>query len=311
MVRGTSRTGVSAIHLKALAFFMLASCAVAQDTTQVPIQPASDGPAIWTLSDEDTKIHIFGYAQVLKPGTDWKSDTFRSRFASSDVLLLETDGSNPAAQQSAQATIASIGLYQDEKTLSSVLNEAQAAEIDSFTTSLGAPLPALDALKPWLASVQIGVLNLNQSGYDLTSAPSLVLAQDAQATGKTIRSLEGPTDLMERIAELPESEHIGMLLHTIEFLRDRPDQTDQLNLAWLAGNQDEIASIMHGKGAWASSTLYELMLVSRNNEWADEISRIMTEETGEIFMAVGLGHLAGKDNLVSMLDTRGYSAIRQ
>lgn len=311
MVEPTNRQAMPKIWLASLALLALTAYANGQTSETTPLAEPSEGPAIWTLSDEDTTIHLFGYTQVLKPGTDWQSDAYKAAFSDADVLILESDGTSPEAQAAAQQKIQEIGLYTDGRTLSTVLSEDMAAEINTVTTSLGAPLQALDALKPWLASIQIGVLNLSQQGYNLSQPVSVGIAAEARSAGKPVKTLESPTGLMERIAALPEAEHIGMLTHAVSQMQADPDQTERLNAAWLDGNVEGVAAELHAEGAWASDALYEVMLVQRNKEWGKTITDILDTETGTMFVAVGLGHLAGDDSLVSMLEAQGISVRRK
>ena len=233
MVTPTNRKTASKIRLSALAVLFLSACASAHETPDAQSRTPATGPAIWTLSDADTTIHLFGYTQVLKPNTQWQSETYKQTFTEANIVVLETDSSSPEAQSEAQQTIQKIGLFTDGRTLSSVLTEDQQAEVNILTTSLGAPLTALNPLKPWLAAIQIGVLNISRQGYDLANTPSSVIAREAKAAGKDVRVLEGPTVLMQHIAKLPEAEHVGMLMHGVRTLRDRPDQTEKLNSAWV------------------------------------------------------------------------------
>lgn len=311
MPKHANTIDISKIVIGGLASFALVACHTpATEAVAEPVE-YSDGPAIWTLSDADTTIHLFGFAPVLKTGTDWESDVIKSAFDQAGLIVVESDGSSQEAQAAVQAAIPVIGLN-TETTLSAQLSEAQRTELDPITTSLGAPLRALDALKPWLASIQLGVLSVSDGTFDLANAPLSQLTAEAKSAGKEVRALEQQVDLMTLMSSFEEAEQVAMLMHTARSLRDRPDEQLVLADAWLAGDVEAIGQLLHGpNGTWSSEFVYEAMLKTRNEAWVGEITELLEEETGTVFVAVGFGHFAGKDSLIAMLDAKGLSAIRR
>lgn len=275
-------------------------------------QSAKSNPAIWSVSDSDTTIYLFGYPAALKPGIEWQSEAFRKAFAQADVLVLEANAADPEAQAAQQRLIPQLGLQSGDETLSQALAPAQREEVASITASLGVPLAALDTLKPWLASVQIGQLHLMRSGYDLPNSPAMQIASMAESANHEIRVLEPPTALLERIAGFSQEEQIGLLLQTVRQVRDEPDMAERLNDAWLSGDVERIGQLLHEDlKSWPSPAVYEAMLVSRNELWADEIEELLGREEGTLFVAVGFGHLAGADSLTLMLMEQGHNVVRE
>jgi hypothetical protein len=55
--------------------------------------------------------------------------------------------------------------------------------------------------------------------------------------------------------------------------------------------------------------MYKTMFADRNVKWADWVGRRL-EKPGIVFMAVGAGHLAGKDSVQSFLAKKGISAAK-
>jgi len=306
----TNKRAVSKIGGAILLSLSLAACGTNQTVAAMDMSGPSEGPALWTMQDDDTVIHLFGTAPVLPPETEWRSEIFNNAFADADIVVLESNGTAPEVQASIQQAVMQLGLNTDGRSLSSRLTPAEQAEVDAVTTPLGAPLQALDSLKPWLASVQVGVLNVSSAGYDLENTPAMIAAL-AAASEIPIRYLEAPTDLLMAMAGFSEDAQTGLFLHSIRTMRDNPDQTENLIAAWLAGDVAAVGDVLHGPGAWSSDVVRTAMLVERNNTWTARIADMMERETGTIFVAVGLGHLAGEDSLVGMLEDAGYTLTRR
>jgi len=290
---------------------MACNTAPAQPTANKDIIPSA--PAIWTVSDADTTLHLFGFAQVLPPETEWRSAEFNTLFKNADRIVLESNSANPEAQQRAGQMIQQIGMNPEGVSLTDILPDEEAVtEVASLAESLGVPLQALGSMKPWLASVQLGVVAVARQGYDLQNGPATVIAAEAASAGKPIIALEGPTDLLERMADFPLDEQVEMLMHTVRQVRDDPKQIERANTAWLTGDVETLGDVLHGQeGAWSSDAVYQVALVDRNREWASEIDALMRDHTGSIFVAVGMGHLAGDDSLVTMLSDGGLTVNRR
>jgi uncharacterized protein len=58
-----------------------------------------------------------------------------------------------------------------------------------------------------------------------------------------------------------------------------------------------------------SPDTYRMMFTERNERWADWI-RARMQMPGTVFVAVGAGHLAGKDSLLVRLAERGLPSQR-
>lgn len=285
---------------------------VAQKPKEKLNSKSSPSPALWVISDEDTTIYLFGFAPVLKSGTEWETDVVSEALNASNLMVVESDGTDPNAQAEVQALIPKIGLNVGGGKLSTLLTEDQQTELKSVVTAMKIPVAALDPLKPWLASVQLGALAVSRGGYDLENPPSVALVKQAKTKGITVSALEEPVALMKLMAGFSEEVQIGMLMHTVETLKNRPDQQVQLSKAWLVGDVDAIGELLHGdEGAWSSEKVYDAMLVQRNAAWSTEIKRLMAEHKGTVFFAVGLGHLAGKDSLIRMLQDDGLTVRRK
>ena len=302
-----NKKAMSKFCIALAAFF--ATCLTACSSTETPIN-YKGAPALWEVSDNDTQIYIFGTAPVLTKNTEWTFEPLLSAFRDSDLMIVETDNSLDA-QTAVQTIIPKIGLYQNGRTLSESLTAEQAEELNSFTMKMGVSLEQLNALKPWLASIQIGALALSQGDYDLSQTPIIQLEALAKEQRKTTKPLESSTFLMSKLLDLPENEQVEMLMHTVRLLRDQPNHQADLAAAWLDGDQNKIADLLHGPdGVWSSDTIYEIMLVERNKTWVKEISNLMETHKGTVFFTIGLGHLAGPDNLLNRLSEKDFKVTR-
>lgn len=275
-------------------------------------EPSPDpDPALWSISDADTTVYLFGTADILPPDIPWRSDTVTAAFADAGLVVLETD-TRPGAQAAVGPVVQQLGVFRDGRTLSGVLNDEQKAGVAATAELVGVPVAALDPLKPWLAATQLGALNAVRQGYQEWTSLLAVLAEDAQQNDKPLRFFEeSRAVLLQTISALPEQTHINMLVTAARQIRDNPDQAAETVPVWLDGNTERLADLYHGEGQWADETVYEALLVKRNHAWLERIQTMLAEEEGIIFVGVGTGHVVGPDGLPQMLRDAGLSVTRQ
>ena len=303
MIRLSLATAVSALS----ACGMGQAPPVASATAQV-----GQGPAVWTLADDDTTIHLFGFTQVMRPGQKWRSEKLTALIADANLIVMENDPTDEQAQMEAQQLLPQIGLNRDGRSLSSMLSSDQADALKVVAADLGLPMQAIDSMRPWLASIQLGAVAIGRRNYDLQNNMPAQIAAIATASGKPILALERPADLMRLVSALPEETQLAMLNLTVRDIAENRDREDPVNAAWLAGDIAQIGQLLHGEdGAWSDRDVYEVMLVQRNQQWASTIKQLISEKKGTIFLAVGLGHLAGPDSLQSILSKAGFDVRRR
>ena len=78
--------------------------------------------------------------------------------------------------------------------------------------------------------------------------------------------------------------------------------------AWWAGDVQKIA-VTFDNEMRLSPELSDALLTRRNARWAAWV-RARMAQPGTVFMAVGAGHLAGRDAVQAMLGAKGLKVVR-
>ena len=266
----------------------------------------SGAPAMWTLSDDDTEIHIFGTVHLLRPDLNWRTEAFDTALAGADTIVFEVDMKSEAAQRAIATDFLARGMYDDGRTLREVLSPFDEAIVSAAFDSLGVPLDAMNTFEPWMASVNLGVMKLVADGYDPNSGVETVIESEAAEAGKSFAFLETISQQSDAFDLLPEDEQISMLYESALLLEESPQMLDLLVDEWADGDVAGIASLVASpEGVGFSDAAYNSLLVKRNRNWVPQIEA-MLDEPGSIFVAVGAGHLAGPDSVITMLRDKGY-----
>jgi uncharacterized protein YbaP (TraB family) len=82
----------------------------------------------------------------------------------------------------------------------------------------------------------------------------------------------------------------------------------EMQSAWKRGDQSIFVRMLAQLNQ-ASPATYNMLFTERNARWADWVAARM-QTPGTVFVAVGAGHLAGKDSVLVQLAQRGIESQR-
>lgn len=300
---------------------MIAGSAVAEDeklskedvlaSLQASIERAEGtsgpgSPALWTLSDEDTTVHIFGTVHLLRPETEWRNEAIDEAFASADRLVLEADTDSPEAQQQMAALVGQLAVFTDGTKLNDVIDDEDEAVVEAaLQSTLGAPLGALQQLKPWMVGLQMQITQITKAGYNPESGVEQVLVAEAKTAGKTLGYLETAEDQLNILAGADMEDQVEGLVFASQTVDLGADMLDSLVDEWADGDVAGLGEIISNPDAIGGEEAYDALLVQRNKNWVPQIEA-MLDEPGTVFVAVGSGHLAGDDSVITMLRAEGH-----
>ena len=262
---------------RAAALLLLASIAWPANPASLPVIPAASvvraTPALWEISDGDTRIYLFGTFHSLDGRTVWFNNRVRAAFDGSDELVLETVV--PASQQAMQD-----------------------AGQQAFETSADGKV----RLRPFIAETRNAMSHGRTMGLSVEHGADAVLRRVAEDNGKPVGGLESFEEQLGQLARIPapaNSTTDGQAL-TVTL--------NDLLAAWTKGDTGAFSTMLAGFEA-NSPVAYRMLIADRNARWGQWIADRL-DQPGTVFLAVGSGHLAGKDSVQQWLASRGISATR-
>ena len=275
---------------------------IASTLREVP--PAPLKPALWSVSDADTTIYLFGTIHALRPGLPWFDGAVAQAFAESGTLVTEI--ADVGSMDTAQTLLGS-AMLPPGQTLRGKLSEADRALFDAALARASIPAAALDRFKPWYAAVVLSSLPLLRAGYQLDQGVEIQLATRARASGKSQQALETAAYQLGLFDSLPEASQLAYLKQVVENLDQVTAQIDSLIVEWGQGDAEGLAAQMNADKSDAE--LVEVLLARRNRAWAEWIDKRL-ETPGTVFLAVGAGHLAGSGSVQDVLSGKGIASQR-
>jgi len=268
---------------------------------------AKAGPALWSVSDADTTVYLFGTIHLLPEKTSWRTEKFDAAVKGSNELVVETiiDDKNPAQLMSILAKLAiSPGLPPIAERVPPAKRAALAAAIKKSAI----PAPAFDRMETWAAAFMLLGNQYRDLGLKGGEGVEAVLRSSFSSEGKPIGELETNAEQLGFFDKLPEGAQRQLLEGAIETGSSAQAELNAMLASWVKGDVKAIAKAFNRDLA-SSPELSDALIKRRNANWKKWIeARLATP--GTTFVAVGAGHLAGSSSVISMLERDGYKVRR-
>lgn len=261
-------------------------------------------PALWKVSDKDTTIYLFGTIHLLPEGIDWYNGKLASAFESTQELVTEIPDIPPGE---AAALSLRMGTLPPGQSLRSGMTADQLAKYEGAMKSLGLPVSAFDRLKPWFAAVAMATLPLQKAGYSMDNGIEAQLDRRNKELGRPRLGLETLEYQLSLFDGLPEPVQRKYLFDVIDAVPTIPQEIGKMVDAWVKGDAEQLAVLLNSETD--DPALYEALLTRRNKNWAVWIDNRL-DQPGVVFIAVGAGHLAGKDSVQELLRKQKIKAVR-
>lgn len=261
-------------------------------------------PALWVVKDKDTTIYLLGTIHLMKPQVAWFEGRLREAYEQADEVTLEVvDDMDVSA-----GTMLRKAANPDGQLTSSLLPEAMRPRLAEMAREQRLPMNFLDRMKPWFVAVTLSMAPYQRLGYDPKQGVDAVLKARASADGKRLVGLETAEEQINFLDSLDRQDQIDMLVSTIEESDEAAQTLNTMVDAWSNGETEKLAEEMN-KSLDESPRIAKTLLFDRNARWAEWI-KARLDQPGAVLLAVGAGHLAGRESLQDKLTAIGLKVRR-
>jgi len=258
---------------------LLMAAALAAGLPAAPAEKAD--PAIFEVSDGDTTIYLFGTFHALDGRADWFNEQVKTAFDRSGELILET-------------------------------------VIPEGPTRIPMPRsisPAARRITPtasYLATTKMAINAGRSQGMKVSYGADMVLRREAEHSGKYVEGLETLESQLAMFQQMPaaapaQAPKAGQPVDDGK-MDALSNAMAEMQSAWKRGDQRIFVQMLDQLNRSSPET-YRLMFTERNARWADWVAARM-QSPGNVFVAVGAGHLVGKDSLLVRLAEMGIESTR-
>ncbi len=272
--------------------------------------PAQADPAIWVVKGPHATVYLFGTIHALAKDDKWRSSPkVDAAIKQSQTLWLEIPNVDDAA--SMQPLIMQLGM-DPAQPLSAKLTPDQLSKLTKDAASSGIPggEAVFESMKPWLAALMLSLAPLMQAGYDPNSGVELELKPEFVKANKPVKGFETAEQQMHYLADMPDKQQLDFLASELDDYDTAIDKFKQMLAAWSAGDVDALDKLNNAEFRDKYPDLFQTLVVKRNQNFTTQIQDLLKGE-GVSFVAVGAGHLVGKEGVPAMLEKQGYKVTRE
>ncbi|NOT41437.1 MAG: TraB/GumN family protein [Alphaproteobacteria bacterium] len=267
------------------------------------------GPAMWVISDADTRIYLFGTFHILPKDVKWQTEAFKKALAEATVVAVETDTESPYARSSIGAMLLEHGVNPSWQTLRGVLGAERYSKLGAIAKRYGIEMGKLQSYRPWLVMMMLSDKVMQANGFSRDFGVERIVLAEALAQHDKILTMETPEAQIKALAAMDTPAALDSFDLAIADLADLKTSVDPLLTAWRTGDVDAIDRLSGVEMRRDAPAAYRALLVNRNANWIERLNGWMKGK-GTYFVAVGAAHLAGPDSVLVMLEKRGVKATR-
>ena len=264
----------------------------------------------WRVEGSAAPLYLIGTIHLLKPSLLPLPAAFDRAFAQSDRVAFEINpilATDPERVQALQAV-----LKVDAKEQKSLYDKETRKLVRAYAKNSGIPAKAVYTAPAVINALQIFQLKMSALGYSFNTGVEMHYARQASKTGKGIIELEGPTDALVPLINLPMEKQLLMLRDAIEHVDASSDQLDILINSWLFGDAEQLYAESYKSLARYPelNVVATEMLDNRNQRWMVRIAEMLKEPRSMVVM-VGAGHFGGERGLLALLREHGMNPVQQ
>ena len=254
---------------------------------------------LWEISGNglSSPSYIFGTFHLVCKDDLSFSTAVKQAIINSKEVYLELDMDDPATMLGA---LTLLNMQGDKKLKDLYKPEDYKKIADFFKDSLNMYIAMFQRMKPGFLSA---MLYPKMLGCKNSVSVEDGIMRIAKANDKEIKGLETMAMQAAVFDSIPYEKQAAELMNAIDSLETSKMHFQLLLTSYKKQQIDEIEKMIMTP-EFGIELDQDILLDNRNKNWVSQLRTIM--KTNPVFIAVGAGHLVGKNGLISLLRTEGY-----
>jgi uncharacterized protein YbaP (TraB family) len=242
--------------------------------------------------------YLFGTFHLMCKNDIHFSSQLTSAVSRSEKVYMEMDMDDPATMLGGLLLMN----MKDGKKLKDLYTPEEYKKVETyFNDSLHTPLSFLQSMKPFFLEA---LLYPKMMPCKTISGVEEELMKIAKTDKKEIKGLETMEFQASVFDSIPYEEQAKELLKSIDSMASARNDFDTMLNVYKSQRINDIEKLFTKTEAGLEAH-QDLLLNNRNKNWVAQLKTIM--KTNPVFVAVGTGHLVGKQGLIALLRKEGYT----
>ena len=263
---------------------------------------AETSALLYRITGKDLKkpSYLFGTIHIICLPDMLPMDKLNGYLDQTDRLVMEIDMDDAGEMQTMQKAL----LIPGGKTFTEYLKPEQTAKIDEMLKStLGASIEQVKSLRPMMLQIMM-MSSPKVIGCNPPSSYEMTFLQTAAQKKKPIEGLETVASQMEALDSQPLEKQARQLYEMALNPEKGFNDFKKLLAAYKTQNSDALYNLIDMQIPAEDKAFQTRLVDTRNIAWIPKIEKMILEKPS--FIAVGGGHLGGKNGVIKLLKAKGY-----
>jgi len=280
------------------AIFFFYSCNAQPKQAKLTLNK-DDNSLLWEVSGNGLKSnsYIFGTFHLMCKDDIKFSEQLKTAVNNSDLVYLEMDMDDPSIMLGGLMMMN----MKDGKKLQDLYTVAEYEKVATyFKETLHMPIGLLQRTKPFFLAAMLYPKMMPCKNISGVEQELMNLAKLQKKEIKGLETMEFQSSVFDSI---PYEEQAKDLLKSIDSMQSYQQYFDTMITVYKRQRLGEIEKQLNDT-TFGMEKHQDLLLNDRNKNWVAQLKKIM--KTQSAFVAVGTGHLVGKEGLINLLRKEGY-----
>lgn len=260
--------------------------------------------SVWVVSNGAQRIFVAGSVHFLRRTDHPLPKEFDEAFGQSDKIFFETDltGLQDGAVQ--QQFLAQ-GLLPPGESLRQLLRPATLKRLEQFCQKRNIPLEPLLRFKPWMLAINLTALELSTVGINPEDGVEPTLLRRSNESHKTTLGLVPVEEHFKTLLTLEKVPVNEILDHSFTEIDQVSTMAAEIIAAWRVGDTSTLSRVFVEPLEKAFPAIHRALLTDRNKRWIPTLEALLSQPKPSM-VVVGVGHLVGEQNVLQLLQNKGY-----
>jgi uncharacterized protein YbaP (TraB family) len=260
---------------------------------------------VWNIGGGTAPMAVCGSVHMLPPDAHPLPPAFQQAYEQSEIIVFELLMDELFQPQSLKTL--QEAMIRPPSSGSDISPELR-ARLHSELQARGLPPTVFDAFQPWAIVQQLALLELQKYGISPAYGVDLHFYNLAKRDQKERIGLETLDQHIGFLQAMDTSGDERLLADSLDQLPQAKANFDRLLAAWRTGDRDGLATLMN-EFFKSGIDLDETLLRARNRAWIPKLVELL-QGTRPVMVIVGAAHLCGPENVLELLEARGYTISR-
>lgn len=275
---------------------VLLSCSLVANTAHAQ-------SSVWQVSKGNDSLFIGGTVHILPKAEMPLPAEFNHAYEKADTIILEAPLPDPADANAQMQMLGALS-YTNNETLSQKLEPQVKVSLENKLNEFGANLAKLDGFRPAMVSIVLMSMELQKQNL-MGEGVDAYFTKKATEDNKTKNYLETMEFQLELFKTMGQGNENDFIKRHLSELHNYGDMFEELLTAWRQGDTDMLNKVALEDMQQNDPNSYKQLIADRNNDWLPKVEAMFNNDKSELVL-VGVAHLAGKDSLLTLLESKGY-----